>query len=191
MAMTGTERSRVRRERRAHGKVVLTVVVGENELAEIAKAGYAEAASTIRKDREVAVDSVSERCGLGADAMTFERLAMMAPRGAPCPPPATFVGQRPLQREPLCHGRKWNPDVSGSQQWFRAHGRSKSTGRRFARPQTQDCGFPLIPCERRAPEHSHWLLAPRWLWILPTDQRVGASLRSVLRPSMSSSKPEN
>ena len=55
MAMTGTERSRVRRERRAHGKVVLTVVVGENELAEIAKAGYAEAASTIRKDREVAV----------------------------------------------------------------------------------------------------------------------------------------
>jgi hypothetical protein len=44
MAMTATERSRVLRERRACGKVVLTVVVGEDELAEIARAGYAEAA---------------------------------------------------------------------------------------------------------------------------------------------------
>jgi hypothetical protein len=31
MAMTATERSRVLRERRAHGKVVLTVVAGEDE----------------------------------------------------------------------------------------------------------------------------------------------------------------
>jgi hypothetical protein len=44
MAMTATERSRVLRERRARGKVVLTVAVGESELAEIARAGYAEAA---------------------------------------------------------------------------------------------------------------------------------------------------
>jgi hypothetical protein len=34
---------------------VLTVVVGEDELAEIARAGYAEAGSTDRKDREAAV----------------------------------------------------------------------------------------------------------------------------------------
>jgi len=55
MAMTATERSRVLRERRATGKVVLTIVVGEDELAEIAGAGYAEAASTDRKAREAAV----------------------------------------------------------------------------------------------------------------------------------------
>ena len=52
MAMKATERSRVLRERRAAGKVV---VVGEDELAEIARAGYAEAASTDRKAREAAV----------------------------------------------------------------------------------------------------------------------------------------
>jgi len=50
--MKATERSRVLRERRAAGKVV---VVGEDELAEIARAGYAEAASTDRKAREAAV----------------------------------------------------------------------------------------------------------------------------------------
>jgi hypothetical protein len=55
LAITATERSRVLRERRAHGKVVLTVVAGEDELAEIARAGYADAASTNRKDREAAV----------------------------------------------------------------------------------------------------------------------------------------
>ena len=55
MAMTATERSRVLRERRACGKVVLSVVVGKDELAEIARAGYAEAASTDRKEREAAV----------------------------------------------------------------------------------------------------------------------------------------
>jgi hypothetical protein len=55
MAMTATERSRVLRERRASGKIVLTVVVGEDELAEIARAGYAEAASTDREAREAAV----------------------------------------------------------------------------------------------------------------------------------------
>jgi hypothetical protein len=55
MAMTATERSRVLRERRAYGKVMLTVVVGEDELAAIARAGYAEAASTDRKEREAAV----------------------------------------------------------------------------------------------------------------------------------------
>jgi hypothetical protein len=55
MAMTATERSRVLRERRASGKVLLTVVVSEDELAEIARAGYAEAASTDRKSREAAV----------------------------------------------------------------------------------------------------------------------------------------
>jgi hypothetical protein len=38
MAMTATERSRALRERRAAGKVVLTVVLGEDELAEIARA---------------------------------------------------------------------------------------------------------------------------------------------------------
>ena len=43
------------RERRAAGKVVLTVVLGEDELAEIARAGYAEAASTDRTAREAAV----------------------------------------------------------------------------------------------------------------------------------------
>jgi hypothetical protein len=55
MAMTATERSRVLRERRASGKIVLTIVVSEDELAEIARAGYAEAASTDRKGREAAV----------------------------------------------------------------------------------------------------------------------------------------
>jgi hypothetical protein len=55
MALTATERSRVLRERRASGKVLLTVVVSEDELAEIARAGYAEAASTDRKSREAAV----------------------------------------------------------------------------------------------------------------------------------------
>ena len=45
MAMTATERSRVLRERRACGKIVLTVVLGEDELAAIARAGYAEASS--------------------------------------------------------------------------------------------------------------------------------------------------
>ena len=55
MALTATERSRVLRERRAAGKAVLTVVVGEDELVQIARAGYAEAASTDRKDREAAV----------------------------------------------------------------------------------------------------------------------------------------
>jgi hypothetical protein len=55
MALTATERSRVLRERRANGKVLLSVVVGKDELAEIARAGYAEAASTDRKDREAAV----------------------------------------------------------------------------------------------------------------------------------------
>jgi hypothetical protein len=55
MAMTATERSRVLRERRACGKIVLTVVVSEDELGEIARAGYAEAASTDRKVREAAV----------------------------------------------------------------------------------------------------------------------------------------
>jgi len=34
---------------------VLTVAVAEDELQEIARAGYAEAASTNRKDREAAV----------------------------------------------------------------------------------------------------------------------------------------
>jgi hypothetical protein len=38
MAMTATERSRMLRERRASGKVMLTVVVSEDELAEIARA---------------------------------------------------------------------------------------------------------------------------------------------------------
>jgi hypothetical protein len=55
MAITATERSRALRERRARGEVVLTVVVSENELAEIAKAGYADAGSTDRKGREAAV----------------------------------------------------------------------------------------------------------------------------------------
>ena len=55
MAKTATERSRVLRERRACGKVVLTVVLGDDELAEIAGAGYAEASSTDRKDGEAAV----------------------------------------------------------------------------------------------------------------------------------------
>ena len=55
MALTATERSRVLRKRRSAGKAVLTVVVGEDELAEIARAGYAEAASTNRRDREAAV----------------------------------------------------------------------------------------------------------------------------------------
>ena len=55
MAMTATERSRVLRERRASGKVMLTVVVSEDTLAEIARAGYAEAASTDRTARETAV----------------------------------------------------------------------------------------------------------------------------------------
>jgi hypothetical protein len=54
MARTATERSRVLRERRASGKIVLSVVVREDELAEIARAGYAESASTDRKGREAA-----------------------------------------------------------------------------------------------------------------------------------------
>ena len=55
MGKTATERSRVLRERRACGKIVFSVVVLEDELAEIARAGHAEAASTDRKDREAAV----------------------------------------------------------------------------------------------------------------------------------------
>ena len=55
MAMTATERSRVLRERRARGKVLLTVVVVEDELLVIARAGYDDAASTDRKAREAAV----------------------------------------------------------------------------------------------------------------------------------------
>jgi hypothetical protein len=55
MAKTASERSRVLRERRACGKVALTVGVGEDELAEIGRAGYAQAASTDRNDREAAV----------------------------------------------------------------------------------------------------------------------------------------
>ena len=55
-AMTATERSRMLRERRARGNVVLTVVVGEDELAEIARAGYAEAAAADRKAREAAIN---------------------------------------------------------------------------------------------------------------------------------------
>ena len=73
MARTATERSRVLREQRAHRKVVLTVVVSEDELTEIARAGYADAASTDRKAREAAVsmflrDAVWE-------LMTFEGYA--------------------------------------------------------------------------------------------------------------------
>jgi hypothetical protein len=60
MAMTATERSRVLRERRAAGKVVLTVVLGEDECAEIAQVGYAGAASTDRKSREAAVSFDAE-----------------------------------------------------------------------------------------------------------------------------------
>ena len=56
MAMTATERSRVLRDRRAHGKIPLSVVVGEDELAEIARVGYADAASTDRKAQEAAVN---------------------------------------------------------------------------------------------------------------------------------------
>jgi len=55
VAMTATERSRALRGRRAHGKDVLTVLVSEDELAETARAGYAEAVSTDRKTREAAV----------------------------------------------------------------------------------------------------------------------------------------
>jgi hypothetical protein len=54
---------------------VLTVMVGEEELAEIARAGYVEAASTDRKDREAAVNLFPERRGQGADAMTRSRRA--------------------------------------------------------------------------------------------------------------------
>jgi hypothetical protein len=50
------------RERRARGKVVLTVAVGEDELAEIARARYAEAASTDRKGREAAISYVGGWC---------------------------------------------------------------------------------------------------------------------------------
>jgi hypothetical protein len=67
--MTATERSRVLRERRASGKVVLTVVVGEDELAEIARAGYAEAASADRKGRETAISLFLADAVLGAHAM--------------------------------------------------------------------------------------------------------------------------
>jgi hypothetical protein len=56
MAITATERSRLLRERRASGKVVLTIAVSEDELAAIARAGYAEAASTDRTAREAAVN---------------------------------------------------------------------------------------------------------------------------------------
>jgi hypothetical protein len=55
MAKTATERSRALRERRASGKVVMTVMVGADELAEIARAGYDDATSTDRKAREAAV----------------------------------------------------------------------------------------------------------------------------------------
>jgi hypothetical protein len=69
MARTATERSRALRERRATGKVVLTIVVGEEDLAEIARAGYAEAASTDRKGREAAISLFLADVVLGAHAM--------------------------------------------------------------------------------------------------------------------------
>jgi hypothetical protein len=55
MAMTATERSRVLRERRAQGKVVLNVVVSEDDLREIARAGYEGAAGTDHDERAHAV----------------------------------------------------------------------------------------------------------------------------------------
>ncbi len=54
MAMTATERSRALRDRRERGKIVLKVVLSEEELADIARAGYAGATSTDRKEREAA-----------------------------------------------------------------------------------------------------------------------------------------
>ena len=57
------------RERRARGKIVPTVVLGEDELTEIARAGYAEAASTDRKARERAIRLFLADAVLGAHAM--------------------------------------------------------------------------------------------------------------------------
>jgi hypothetical protein len=69
MAMTATERSRVLRERRASGKVVLTVVVTEDELAEIARAGYRGGLDGSQRPGSSRQPVPQRRC-LGADAMT-------------------------------------------------------------------------------------------------------------------------
>jgi hypothetical protein len=89
MAMTATERSRVLRGRRTQSKVVLTVVVGEDELAEIARAGYAEAASTDRKSRAAAVSlflsdavwGLTMRRGDDRQCSIERRLFELVPRG--------------------------------------------------------------------------------------------------------------
>jgi hypothetical protein len=64
----------VLRERRASGKVVLTVVVGEDELLEIARAGCSEAASTGSQGPGSGRHSVSERHGLGLILRPAHRL---------------------------------------------------------------------------------------------------------------------
>ena len=46
MSMTGTDRVRALRERRRRRQIQLTVVLHEDDLGEIARRGYAEAATT-------------------------------------------------------------------------------------------------------------------------------------------------
>jgi autotransporter passenger strand-loop-strand repeat protein len=64
--MTATDRSRVLRERRASGKVVLTVVVGEDELAEIASD---RGAGTQIHDLPDAVDELGSGASISGEGL--------------------------------------------------------------------------------------------------------------------------
>ena len=63
MTTTPTQRVRAHRVRRRRREIQLTIEVSEADLREIARAGYADAASTNRKAREAAVALfVSDQC---------------------------------------------------------------------------------------------------------------------------------
>jgi hypothetical protein len=76
MAMTATERSRVLRERCAAGKAVLTVVVGEDELAGRIRRGSLDGSQGAGSGRRL----VPGRHVLGAHAMTLGRPATTLPQ---------------------------------------------------------------------------------------------------------------
>ena len=69
-ALTATERSRVLRERRAAGKAVLTVVVGEDELVPDRQGRLRRGSIDKSKGPGSRRQLVSQRRGLGTDAMT-------------------------------------------------------------------------------------------------------------------------
>jgi hypothetical protein len=93
MAMTATERSRVARERREHGKVVLTVVVGEDKLAEIRQGRLRRGSLDRSQEQGSGGQLVPERHGLGDNANDVGDPAIWRLEEPPAPLPVTFVGQ--------------------------------------------------------------------------------------------------